>query len=703
MYLTKKSKSASITAIVASVVLSQPSKLFNIAKIFFRTKELFLYDTSRLILDQGAKGYFSIGYVISNHESNFYRDERISTCEDKHRQGSLENLALNYQLFRSGEIDQVEAKKRQEMLWEIFDEYYKRLPDKSMETEQDKTWRLYLARMDRRKMKLATEEKDGQVLISFNPEIDPELKKYSEESLARTSESMQYIPLQLWSRNRFERNESGYKTYPQYENDYKLVISDIKKIIEKLRSSGEKTDKSFALFYHSVPPYACAVLVRDYLEKLDVEEKKFCKDIIIDYASMPLGKNYRYQMGDGVGIAINTITLLLKLFPEDRGKIKKILLFTLFDSYPVGMNQRFSDYPTEAILHNLWKESYVDANSIFLGFLLLKPKYDDLRESIRKNNYKRGIYNISNHELLKQFNKISKVEIARVISNEITYNEISNLDDVDADTLTTSFRLLPLETTSEDHKKYMEQIFPIFSGKLFEVDYKRDDEDKIDYGTKQRFLEKFAYVILTSKVEDIEACLKPFLNEFKNSEDAAKLFSEFISTEDKLGQYEQFWTVWKLFYPKIMDLGKNRNSRYYSNEILHNYLLAWGYWKEDAKEWHTLKDRERSFFKKVSEDIGENPVVLYSLSKLLNEIGSGFKDDGIIWISDMLKKKPELSNEELEVNTVYYLENLVRSYILKNRHKIKTTLKLKNQILVILDFLFRKGSVSGYLLREDIL
>jgi hypothetical protein len=76
---------------------------------------------------------------------------------------------------------------------------------------------------------------------------------------------------------------------------------------------------------------------------------------------------------------------------------------------------------------------------------------------------------------------------------------------------------------------------------------------------------------------------------------------------------------------------------------------------------------------------------------------------GILWISDILKNSSDLSNEELETNTVYYLENLVRSYILRNRFKIKTTLQLKNRILIILDFLLGKGSVVAYLLREDLL
>ena len=45
-YLLKNSHSASITAIVVSVVLAEPSKLFNVAEVLFRTKDFFLFDTA---------------------------------------------------------------------------------------------------------------------------------------------------------------------------------------------------------------------------------------------------------------------------------------------------------------------------------------------------------------------------------------------------------------------------------------------------------------------------------------------------------------------------------------------------------------------------------------------------------------------------------------------------------------------------------
>ena len=696
-YLINNSHSASITAVVVSVTLAHSSKLFNVAQVLFRTKEFFLYDTARMQLDLTAKNHFLIGYGI-NERYRIFQDERIKTCEDKHRRISLENLALYYQIFANeGEGEEV-AKRQQEVLWKIFDEYYAQLPNKSEETEDDKTWRLYLARMDRRKMNITTETKDERVLININPEIDPELKQYSEESLAVSSELTKYLPLQLWSRNRFEGSKDKYKKYSQYEDDYKLVISDTKEVIKGLQND-ESGNKSFTLFYRSVPAYTCAVLIRDYFDKLDVTEREFCKNIILEYASSPLRTDYQYQIADGVSTAVNVLPLLLKPFAQDCRDIKTVLLFTLFDSNPIGMNQHLSDYSVSAVLNHLWRDSFPDANSIFLGYLLLKPKIDDLGESIRKENYKNNIYTLSNSSIIERFAKKHEAEITEVISNKITYDKVPTLNELDSDTLVTAFLLLPLKTQDKNHKNFVSDISSIFSKRLLE----RDDE--VDYTHEHRFLEKFAYFVLTSKKEDIEIYLRPFLDidNFKSLRIMADLFREFVIAEDGLIQYEEFWIVWNLFYSKIVEMCNDKNLRSYSSEIVHNYLLAWPYWKKDAKEWHSLKEREKAFFSKVAEDIGHYPAVLYSLSKLLNEIGRSFASEGIFWISSILENNPDLTTKELEVNTVYYLENLVRGYILRNRHKVRTTPKVKKQILLILNFLLEKGSASAYLLREDIL
>lgn len=138
LYLIKNSRSASITAVVVSVVLAQPSKLFDVAKLLFRTKAFFFFDLARMQLDMSARSLFA----IFHDPAGLFKNERLRTCDDKHRQWSLEHLALNYQLFRSETEDEALAKERQEAIWAILDEHYARLPEEAQETERDKTWGL---------------------------------------------------------------------------------------------------------------------------------------------------------------------------------------------------------------------------------------------------------------------------------------------------------------------------------------------------------------------------------------------------------------------------------------------------------------------------------------------------------------------------------------------------------------------------------
>ena len=191
LYLLRKTKSASITAVITSICLAYPSKLFNVASILFKTKEFFLYDTGRMIRDQHAKGTYSIGYGL-NYKTDIYRNERIKTCDDPHRRLSLEHLAFKYQLEQFEGESADEVRQRQDVIWKILDKHYEALPEQSIETDADKTWRLYLARMDTRKMKTEVKESNESVIVTFNPEIDPNLRKFSEDSTSIATAAMKH-------------------------------------------------------------------------------------------------------------------------------------------------------------------------------------------------------------------------------------------------------------------------------------------------------------------------------------------------------------------------------------------------------------------------------------------------------------------------------------------------------------------------------
>jgi hypothetical protein len=692
LYLLKNTRSASITAAVTSVTLAYPNKLFNVAMVLFRTRKFFLYDTTRLTKDRGHKSSLEMLHTNYPNSKNWlYDDERIKTCDDPHRTKRLEDVAVEYQFIKFENESDEDFEKRQKVIWDIFDIHYAQLPNKSKETDRDRTWRLYLSRMDRRKMHPTTEQKDGQTLIHFNPEIDPELKKYSEDSLRESEEAFRHTQLNAWARYRWEGNEEKYKSYQEYEDSQQVVIEEVRQIIEE-RNAGK------AQFDAEVPSYACAVLVRDFADKLSSEDKQFCKEVVFSYAGLYLQDNSSPHIGDGVEQAIDVLPLFFGEKKEDDEIIKSLLLILLMNDTTVGMGQYVCDYAMRATLHRMWKASFEDANSIFLGYLLLRPKYEALREEIRKENLEKRIYHeTSYHQIIDALSEKYETETDDIIANKVGYSEVPSLKGIPFHILVMAFNLLPYKTDDADHKKFLSDVLALFSKKLSE------DRTPGDHETGRRLLEKFANFVLASKQEDISTYLEPFLDGFTSSDNMADLFQEFVSVEDRIHHYEEFWIAWELFYPAIVKVCHEQRDRHDTKTIIHNYLLAWPYWKKDARKWASLKDRERGFFKKVAEDIGDHPAVLYSLTKLLNEIGSGFIDDGVLWISDILEKNHNYETEDLEVNTIYYLENIIRRFVLANRHRVKTTPTLKKRVLTILDFLIQRGSVVAYLTREDIL
>lgn len=695
IYLFKNTKSAAITSVVVSVILAYPFRLFNVASMIFRTKEFFLYDTTRYVKDQSHKSMLEglrNSYPQRDYLTQFFEEERIKACDDEQRKSTLENVALYYQLFKDkGETDK-QASHRQKILWGIFDEYYKKLPDPSNESNSDKTWRLYLARMDRRKMKPKVEKKDGKALISFNPDLDKDLRKYSEDSLKKNEDAQEFLPLDVWAKLRWRREESRYKEYKKFEDNPINSLAELKRLLRILESGNE----DMSLFYRATPIYVCGVLVRDFKEKITLKDFSYCENILIRHASLPIKDEYRYSLGDGIEASIGSLpNLYVKTLKKN--EIKKLLLFLLFDDYPVGMGgDRVKDFSATIILHHIWKIDFNDAHSIFLGFLLLKPKYEELIEEVRKDNYKKNVYQAMKEQVYALLEKRYKKEIESVISNTISYSQVPDIDTIELDILNTAFEMLPPKTSNKDHQKFLKSALPLFTEKL-------KDEERNGYTLSQHFLRKFAYFVLTAKQADIHGYIKPFVDNFSQFEYSADLFSNFISVEDEIHHYEEFWIVWQLFYESVVKMSKEKWQPHDANTIIHNYLLAWDYWKKDARQWFSLKNRERVFYKKVATDMGHHRAVLYSMAKFLNEIGSDFADDGIVWISDMLEKNISLRSEDLEVNTLYYMENLVRNYTFHNRHKVKTDPVFKKKILTILDFLIEKASVTAYLIREDIL
>jgi len=685
-----QSKSASLTSIVCSVVLANPDKFYDVAMVLFKTIELFHLDTSRCTNEFQAKSLYSIGYGMDKISDILYTDERLKTCDDNHRSSNLESLFLNYQLFGVKGFTEEQNSEFIEKLYKIIDQH-------KSKASTNKAFGILLARMDRRNLiPKVSKQDDNNFLIEFSPKvISDEHRKESEQALNQYQDMLKYTSLKLWADFfKCDRNQTKTAKHQDYDNNPLLALSETKQLVEELKNGRN----GIGMFDYSTPAFSCSKLMIEYSGQLSKEDKLFCREIIISTVSNLLSDAYGYQAFDGVEASVHAIPTLINEYTEEAENYILIMVLTLFDETPLGAYKRICDYVIESI-HNskLWEQNPEVAQSILFGYIKLKPIYKNIIAQKRKEI---GWGKISKSSILEELEKTNADFTFEDISFDI--NDISSLD---IHGLEIVLQLIPSNTKDKTHLDIYSKSLPFLAPQLLKDrrSYKNDSGDVSNiYSLRLHIFKRFAYFILEREKSEIDIYLKPFVDSFSSTEETASFIGELLSAEDYLNKYEQFWHIWNGLYPKINKLCIYPRD-FHLKEIIINYLLAWRWWREDIEAWHSLKSENLSLYGNASMQLGNIPSVLYSIVKVLNSIGSNFKDEGIDWIHTIVSTNSSLNLDDLESNTLYYMEKFLRIYIFINRQKIKQEIRLKNKIIPILDFMIERGSIHGYLLRESIL
>jgi hypothetical protein len=488
-YLLRKTRSASITAIVASIVLAFAEDFFDLAATLFRTYEFLQHDNWRKMREHEAESIYKVGAGM-NVKDRVHEKDRLESVNDPHRQFSLEDHALQYQFFRSAKVTDEEAEHRLKVMGEIIDHYYAALDAKDSKTDEDHSHRLLLARIDRRKMKPKIEElDDNRFIINFNPEIDPELEKQREAAVNGKMDIMKYSALKLWATTKFEPDKS-YGPYPQYDQGPELALKEVKEILDGLRDA----DETYYLFNHIIPGYAAYALIKEYSGQLEADDLLLCKNLIIEYATAPLRENYDYQIADGVEVAINALPFLYPLFPEDRSNYDMILLCILFDTYPIGEYKRICDYAIDALNRNLYRIAPESALKVFRGYLVFKSKYDEINNPVHLKRQRTFGYRQSRPAMLDLFTVKYEKELQLYFDNQYIFPDIP--ESADLKVVEAAFQMVPIDSTEPVHLAFFEKALPLFVPLLQDDRHHRSDEPK-DYKIRHRFFERLAYFVLS--------------------------------------------------------------------------------------------------------------------------------------------------------------------------------------------------------------
>lgn len=689
--LLSRSASASITSVVASAVFAFPGKLFDVACILFRTPEAFEYDQVRFTHDQTAKSTLLSLRAYGRSEDSMHDQDRLRAADAEHRKQTLEQLAVAYQFVLPGEDSADVAYGRREVIGGILDSYYAAPPKPSEESEQDKVWRLHLARMDVRKWQVSSERRGDDVVVAISPAVDPELEEYQQATLARIADGMEHANLQVWAHYRWDRNASEYEKYQRYEDEPNLALEEVQQLVGKLDARAD--DERYMLFNHATPAYVCAVLVRDFGEQLDEVGGGFCSDVLLSYAVLPLQGGYMYQASDGTVPAIYVLPTLATLIPNGPELAANALVRLLL----APIDHQISDVATAAVRDHLWPLSHQMAQAIFVTFLHLKDQVGEAWHQHQIRRYSVQPEDGAQADFAETFEGILKPVWAQAKAGATGYADVGDIASLDIHVFGGAFNLLPLGTADPTHKAFVSAILPPFAALL------ADDRGHNDFDLRHNFTEKLAFFTLSAPEDETLSYIAPVEASICSREYGADLLKDFISAEDQLFSGDRFWAVWEALLPRVVAAVKANGEGHYTRLAVRSYLFASTPWRDGVREWRSLGDRGKLVLQRASEEMGGVPVVLYSLAKALTDIGSGFAGDGLRWIAGMLGRHHNLWTAGLEPNTTYYLEAFVRRFLTAHRSAVRRDAAVRSNVLVILDFLIEQASVYAYVARESIL
>ena len=503
--------------------------------------------------------------------------------------------------------------------------------------------------------------------IHLNPTLTPELQAATQQAEKMQKEFYRYSSLFLWATWKAE-GDARASTYPQYDQNPHKALEDAKKMIEDVNNG-----LAIALNQICTPNIVCSVLIRFYAKELNDDDRKYCKQIIESFISESFKDECHFQMDDGWGSCIQAIPTLIQLYPQELDDYIKLLLFALYNQESYGDTMLY-EYAVAAIDRSgLWQTHPQDM--LYLVCLFVKTK--DLYYRYDRENRR------SQFEILQQIEtEISKMDFGIDIL-DVNLVRSLHLHDLEV--------LLSLMSGHSAHP-----VFQIIAEKIMQIASRLliNEDDRFDPANPSIYKQCADYILKNEDVP-IENLLRPFMDNLTDSRDGEMFVSEFVAAATEIQDRTRFWNIWRMLYTPILSINEGR----YKDKMIEEYLLAGEF--QNVKQWLDLKDN-LWLYANIAKDLGDNPIILYSISKVA--------DTGIIPIGKLIdlmfsivKNNPMLNLGYAEQSTILYMERIFRRYIGDNKMSIKRNVELKKKLIPILTFMLERGSVHGYLLRENIL
>ena len=674
LYILSNSKSSMLTAVVASVVVAYPDKFFNIACILFQSIEYIGADNLRALSEISAMS------ISSGRYPSFYQKVQYESNQLPHRKTTLEQICFNYQLVGVRGQSEEDNHRNLSEIYAIIDKL-----NEDLQKDQSKClqYEVLIARMDRRKnTPRIVSEKDNQVFVQFETQLAPDVKQRSKKFLEKADGELKYSTLYLWCQYKCEKNDKAKETqFSLYEEHPLNALCEAKEVMADIECG-----KSLMPLNEYIPRYVCSIMLCDFYDLLKGENLEFCCDTIVNSLKGMIYEAEPYAFGDGFEECVKASFVLYDKCVELRDDLTFFYLALLTDKREVS-----NKYPWEIIAELSSEGSLSSTQETLIDKLIrLYIQHQPLYKKLCEENSTAWGQSVRSIVIRKLFEQMGTPTVKFEDSEYIPI--VAEMDPVDVIPL---LSIIPRRATNQFYMVIVNAIMPSMSQLLVE------GKDRYDYTMRHKAYQCLATFLFVRTTEEQTRFFSPLRQRLPQSNDVTHMLSEFVYVADKMNNPDSFWNIWSLLYNPIV---KQRIGGYHRREILMNYFLGEN-WKETARSWHSLREKDLRFYDSLVKDIPSTdaPTLLYVLNNNMQRIAYPYQNQSIDWIYETVVKLGEDYKGDLIPGTINLIENNMTCYVANNRENVKTNSALRHKLTEILSFAIAQGSAQSYMLRESVI
>jgi hypothetical protein len=677
--ILRGSKSASLSAIVASVAIANVKKAGETLLVLLSVPEFIHLDRERMVLESQAESLsrmFRQGAV----ENELYQHERQESNRQPQRKLDLEWAIANLQLGPFAP-----------RVYEIIDLHRAALPQ-SQEADQDSlVWQLSLQRMDLRQYEMGEEVEvttgeNGEAPQSFvrmEPKItNPALKAMIEEGAANHEAMSASVGLWMWGVKAFKGEASK---------------EDLAAWRERL-AEGRKRDREpeDEMGGRSGPGVVAVVCIRDHWSEMSGEERDWCTEVACSEVLRTaetwgrMERMQRYDMAADRSSAwvMGRLAIRVRSGPLE-GQVKTALAAAITHSL-----EEVRWLAAWGIDGDVWGAdpsiALRCANAVATEAGLIERAMERPRQELWQPGVAEAIYAEAAHEVRRRFwleDGIAKDAHASLSLDSQTAGDALSR-------ALTIFATAPTESVSVE-------AFAGAGGALvasWEAD--RQGGDRRDFESEYVIASRLQQFAMGATPANARRTLEPILGAVdRYDREVHSIIQGLIGLQDRSPRTDQFWYLWGLFADRIKRASWIRSLQRDQDHPTGGGVLATIFltqnWKDGIRHWSSLEG-----YAHLVDELPPSWIVLDSYLRFLYHIGERSLPDGFVRIAQSLQRG-DARQMLTRSNPVFLLEVLLQRHVYGRPLELKRDPRIRAAVLYLLDVLVDCGSSAAFKMRDD--